>query len=462
MIMSSKWHISRRRMLRGLGASIALPFLQAMVPPGMSWEKMARRPVRFMCLYMPNGVNMHHWTPAQFGSQFELTSTLQPLARLKQDILVLNELMNKGSIFPGAEGHYSKTANILTCKPILKTTGENINGGGISFDQLIARQKGQHTLFDSLQYGLERINAGVDANVGFTRLYAAHISWKSPTQPCTREIDPRMAFNRLFRNFVPAAKKRDETWKQSVLDLVQEDARALQRKLGRSDQDKLEEYLESIRSLEKRIDNEEQLKAFARQLTPAMKKELTALNLRIDEFEERYVGVDITEKVRQMLDIMALAFWSDATRVTTFMLGNSVSNRNFSFLPGVQGSHHQLSHHQNNAGEMEQYRKINEYFVAQYAYFLAKLKSIPDGEGTLLDNSMIMFCSGLRDGNTHSPYNLPVIVGGKGGGRLKTGQNLQFKKETPLSNLYLSLARVLDMRLSRFADSTGELSQIYA
>jgi hypothetical protein len=172
--------------------------------------------------------------------------------------------------------------------------------------------------------------------------------------------------------------------------------------------------------------------------------------------------VDITEKVRQMLDIIALAFWSDATRVTTFMLGNSVSNRNFSFLPGVQGSHHQLSHHQNNAAEMEQYRKINEYFVAQYAYFLDKLKSIPDGESNLLDNSMILFCSGLRDGNTHSPYNLPVIVGGKGGGRLKTGQNLAFKKETPLSNLYLSMARVLDMRLSRFADSTGELSEIYA
>jgi hypothetical protein len=159
---------------------------------------------------------------------------------------------------------------------------------------------------------------------------------------------------------------------------------------------------------------------------------------------------------------MVLAFWSDATRVTSFMLGNSASGRNFSFLPGVQGSHHQLSHHQNHAGPMEEYRRIGEFYVAQYAYFLERLKSIPDGEGTLLDNSMVMFCSGLRDGNSHSPYNLPVIVGGKGGGALKTGQNLQFKKETPLSNLYLSMARVLDMPLSHFADSTGELCEIYA
>jgi hypothetical protein len=460
--MSSKWHISRRRMLKGLGATIALPFLQAMVPPGLSSYNMGKRPVRFSMLYMANGINKDQWTPAQFGSQFELSPTLQPLANVKQDILVLNELMNKGSIFPGADGHYAKTANIMTCKPIFQTTGENINSGGISFDQLMAQQKGQDTLYDSLQYGMERINSGIDGNVGFTRLYGSSISWKSPTQPCTREIEPRMAFDRLFRGVMPVAKQRNQKYKQSVLDLVQEDAKALQRKLGRTDQDKLEEYLESIRSLEKRIDNEEKIKAFERQVTPEIKKELVGLNLRIDEFNEQFVGVDITEKVRQMLDIMVLAFWSDATRVTSFMFGNSVSGRNFSFLPGVYGGHHQISHHQGHADQLEQYQKINQWHVAQYAYFLEKLKSIPDGDGTLLDNSMIMFCSGLRDGNSHSPFNLPILLGGKGGGGLKTGQNLLFKKETPLSNLYLSMARVLDMRLSHFADSTGELSEIHA
>lgn len=460
--MSSKWHISRRRMLKGLGASIALPFLQAMVPPGMSSYNMGKRPVRFACLYMPNGVNKDHWTPTGFGSKFELSKTLQPLANVKKDILILNELMNKGSIFPGAEGHFAKTANIMTCRPILKTLGENINSGGISFDQLIAQQKGQDTLFDSLQYGTERVNSGICGATGFTRLYAASISWKSPTQPCTREIDNRMAFDRLFRRYLPDTKQRDQTWKQSVLDLVAEDAKDLQRKLGRADQDKLVEYLESIRSLEKRIDNEDKLKAFEEQLTPKMRKELIALNLRIDEYKEQVVGVDVTEKLHQMLDIMALAFQSDATRVITYMFGNAASGRNFSFLPGVQGSHHQISHHQNLPGALEEYRKINEYYVAQYAYFLEKLKSIPDGEGNLLDNSMIMFISGLRDGNSHSSRNLPVIVGGKGGGALKTGQNLQYGKETPLANLYLSMARVMDMKVPKFADSTGELSGIYA
>lgn len=458
----SKWHISRRRMLKGMGACIALPFLQAMVPPGMSPYNMGKRPTRFACLYMPNGVNKDHWTPTGFGEDFQLSKTLQPLANVKKDIIVLNELMNKGSIFPGAEGHFAKTANIMTCRPILKTLGDNINSGGISFDQLIAQQKGQDTLFDSLQYGMERVNSGICGATGFTRLYAASISWKSPTQPCTREIDPRMAFDRLFRGVLPNTETRDQTWKNSVLDLVKDDANSLQRKLGRADQDKLEEYLESIRSLEKRIDNEEKLKAFEQQVTPEMKKELIGLNMRIDEFKEQFVGVDATEKFKQMLDIMALAFWSDATRIISYMFGNAASGRNFSFLPGVQGSHHQISHHQNLPGALEEYRKINEYYVSLYAYFLEKLRCIPDGESNLLDNSMILFTSGLRDGNSHSPRNLPVIVGGKAGGRLKTGQNLQFPKETPLANLYLSMAHVMDMRLGDFADSTGELCEVYA
>ena len=458
----SKWHISRRRMLKGLGACIALPFLQAMVPPGRSLYTMGKRPVRFACLYMPNGVNKDHWTPTGFGENFELSKTLQPLSNFKQDIVVLNELMNKGSIFPGAEGHFAKTANILTCRPILKTLGDNINSGGISFDQIVAQEKGRDTLFDSLQYGMERVNSGICGATGFTRLYAASISWKSPTQPCTREIDPRMAFDRLFRGVLPNTTERDQRWKNSVLDLVKEDANALQRKLGRADQDKLEEYLESIRSLEKRIDNEEKLRNFERQVTPEIKKELVALNMRIDEFNEQYVGVDATERFRQMLDIMALAFQSDATRVITFMFGNAASGRNFSFIPGVQGSHHQISHHQNLPGALEEYRKINEYYVTQYAYFLEKLRCIPDGDSNLLDNSMVMFCSGLRDGNSHSPRNLPVIVAGKGGGKLKTGQNLQFPKDTPLANLYLSMAHMMDMRMPEFADSTGELCDLYA
>jgi hypothetical protein len=244
--------------------------------------------------------------------------------------------------------------------------------------------------------------------------------------------------------------------------MVLDDAKSLQKQLGRSDQDKVEEYLESIRAIEKRIENEEKRKDFEANITPDIQKELKRLNQHIDEFSEMNLGVDITEKVRQMMDIMALALWSDATRVTSFMFGNSVSNRNFSFLPGVSGSHHQLSHHQNDTKNMEQYALINTWHMEQYAYFLEKLKSIKEGDQTLLDNSMVMMGSGLRDGNRHSPRNLPIVLAGKGGGSVKTGKNLLYKEETPLANLYLTMLHVLDIPVDCFADSTDELCEIYS
>ncbi len=465
--MKKKWHISRRRMLKGIGASIALPFLEAMVPPGIGAYAKAgsQAPIRSAFLFMPNGVHPERWTPQQFGTNFELSPILNPLKNVKDDILVLNELMNRYSIFKGADGHYAKTANFLTCLPIYKTTGENLHSGGISIDQLIAKHVGHQTLFPSLEYGLERINSGIDANVGFTRLYGSAISWKSPNQPSSKEIDPKLAFDRLFKNYVPLPEgqshPQESPWKGSVLDLVLEDANHLQKQLGRSDQDKLEEYLESIRAIEKRIENEENRQDFEAHITPDIKKELGRLNQRIDDYAEMNLGVDVTEKVRQMLDIMVLAFWSDATRVTSFMFGNSVSNRNFTFLPGVGGSHHQLSHHSNDPKNMEQYATINTWHMEQYAYFLERLKSIKEGDNTLLDNSMVMMGSGLRDGNRHSPRNLPIVLAGKGGGKIKTGKNLLYKEETPLANLYLSMLHVLDIPANCFADSTEPLCDIY-
>ncbi|MEO0330780.1 MAG: DUF1552 domain-containing protein [Bacteroidota bacterium] len=460
--MSKSWQLSRRRMLKGLGAAIALPWLEAMGSSSLLKSSSATPPTRSAFFFMPNGVHPEQWTPTTFGRNFELSPILRPLAKVKDDILVLNELMNQSAVFKGADGHYAKTSSFLTSQQIYKTTGDNIHSGGISIDQLIAQNVGQGTLFGSLEYGLERINSGIDANVGFTRLYGSSIAWKSATQPCSKEIDPRMAFNRLFRSYLPNQPAQSDVHKQSVLDLVLDDAHTLQRKLGRTDQDKLEEYLESIRSVEKRIDNQAQQEEFAARLSPDMIREMEHLNLRLDEFSEYYLGTDVTEKTRLMFDIMALAFWSDASRVTSFMFGNSVSNRNFSFLDGVQGSHHQLSHHQNSEENLKQYAQINQWHMEQYAYFLEKLKSIPEVDGTLLDHSMIMLGSGLRDGNRHSPRNLPIVVAGKAGGKLKTGQNLQFAEETPLANLYLSMLHVLDIPTECFADSTGELCEIYA
>ena len=460
--MKKKWQISRRRMLKGMGACIALPFLDAMALPALKTPVSGKSPLRTAFLFMPNGVHPAHWTPEKIGSDFELTRQLLPLQNLKDEILVLGELMNKNSLFKGADGHYAKSASLLTCMPIKQTIGDNISSGGVSIDQVIASNRGHETLFPSLEYGLDRITTGVDINVGFTRLYGSSISWQSPGQPLSKEIDPRLAFDRLFRPFVPGVKIKEDPWKQSILDLVMDDAKSLKNNLGRSDQDKVSEYLESIRSVEKRISNSANKEKFAANITPDIRRELVRVNQNIDEYVEMYSGVDVTEKTRLMMDIMALAFWSDASRVTTFMFGNSVSNRNFSFLEGVKGNHHSISHHMEKDEALEEYIRITAWHLEQYAYFLEKLRGIKEGDKTLLDNSMILFTSDLRDGNRHSPRNLPIVLAGKGGGKIKTGQNLIFEKDTPLANLYLTMLDVQNIEQDKFGDSTKILSEIKA
>ncbi|MEX0882504.1 MAG: DUF1552 domain-containing protein [Cyclobacteriaceae bacterium] len=448
-------------MLKGMGAAIALPFMEAMASP-LTLHSVSNDgfPVRSAFMFMPNGVHPGRWTPEGLGKNFQLSPTLEPLIHLKDDILVLGQLMNRNAIFQGADGHYAKTANLLTSMPIQKTAGDNINSGGISIDQVIANHYKNETLFPSLEYGLDRIQTGVDINVGFTRLYASSISWKNATTPLSKEIDPRLAFDRLFKSFVPGAKIKENPHKSSILDAVMDDAKSLKNNLGRSDQDKLEEYLESIRSIEKRINNQSNIQSFSENITPDIKRELIRVNQNIDEYVEVYAGVDITEKTRLMFDIMALALWSDASRVATFMFGNSVSNRNFSFLEGVSGAHHSLSHHMNHPEKMEQYDRITKWHLEQFAYFLDKLKSIKEGNGTLLDNSLVMFASGLRDGNRHSPRDLPIIVGGHGGKKIKSGQNLVFEENTPLSNLYTSWIQTVGIEQDQFADSTRALTEI--
>lgn len=462
--MKKNWQISRRRMLKGVGACVALPFLEAMTLPAWAASPAGagKSPIRTAFLFMPNGVHPDQWTPEKTGSDFMLSRQLLPLEKLKQDIVVLGELMNKNSIFKGADGHYAKSASLLTCMPIKQTTGDNISSGGISVDQLIASKVGHETLFPSLEYGLDRITTGVDINVGFTRLYGSSISWQSPNQPMSKEIDPKLAFDRLFRSFIPGVKIKQDPWKHSILDMVMDDAASLRKNLGRADQDKLTEYLESIRSVEKRISNDANRAKFANNITSDIRKELIRVNASIDEYIEKYAGVDITEKTRLMMDIIALAFWSDASRVSSFMFGNSVSDRNFSFLNGVKGNHHSISHHMDKKELMDEYALIATWHIEQYAYLLQKLKSIKEGDKTLLDNSMVVFASDLRDGNRHSPRNLPILLGGHGGGKIKTGQNLIFEKETPLANLYLTMMQAMNLEQSQFGDSSGTLSQIRA
>lgn len=457
------WRISRRRALRGLGATISLPFLQAMMPPGVKVEKFmeTNRPKRLAVFYFPNGVRQDYWTPKLTGRQFEMSPTLKPLAKFKKDLLILGQLKNNLVDVKGTDGHYTKTAPFLTCKLIEKTTGSNIDVKGTSMDQILAQHIGKRTRFASLEYGMDPVKGGVDALVGYTRLYGASISWESPTRPKPKEINPHFAFNRLFRNSIPGVTpKAENPWKKSVIDLVMDDARRLNRQLGAADQNKMAEYLESVRSVEKRLENEGDLRDFEANITPDIRKELIRMNVRLQDYVELNEGVDVTEKVRLMMDINALALWSDATRITTFMFGNSVSNRNFSFLDGVEGGHHSVSHHRGHPQRIEMYGKINAWHSEQFAYFLDRISGMKDGDQSLLDNSIVLYGSSLRDGDKHRASNLPIVLAGSGGGRLDTGQNIIYEKDTPLANLYLTLLKTMEVPIEDFADSTGVLDGI--
>jgi len=462
--MNKKWEISRRRMLKGLGVCISLPLLEAMVPSSVLSTPLSntltKAPKRVAFLFSPNGVCPGKWSPQGIGKQFALSPILSPLAEYQQDIQVLQQLMNKYSTY-GVEGHHTKTGNFLTSLEITRTIGSNVNVGGPSIDQLIAQQVGKDTIIPSLVYGVDRITSGVCTSTGITRLYGSYISWETATRPAAKEINPRFAFDRMFRTVVPRQNAKPENpLKGSILDAVQDDAKALQKNLGIADQNKLAEYLESIRSVEMRLGNKAQMKDFESRISPSMKKELAQMDVRIDEYIDLEEGMDITEKVRLMLDLIVLAFWSDASRVGTFMFGNAASGRNFSFLEGVKDSFHSISHHQDDPRRMRQYELINTWHMEQVAYFLGKLKSIPEGDGTLLDHSMVMYGSGLRNGNRHAEENLPIVLAGGGGGSLNRGQHIHFAEETPLANLYLTMGQLMGLELDQFGDATGTLGEV--
>lgn len=449
-------------MLKGVGAMMSLPLLEAMGPlaataaPGST--RKGKHPVRLAVLYMPNGVNPHAWTPKGVGREFELSPILEPLASHKNDLLVLTELWNAAS--NTGDGHYVKTGGFLTGTTITRTTGSDLRSGAVSMDQVVAQHIGNLTPLPSLELGIEPPATGVDTNVGYTQLYGAHISWSTPVTPLAKELNPKLAFDRLFRSNT-ASRRAEAARDQSVIDLVLEDARRLQRKLGQADQQKLNEYLDSVRSVEKRIEFDAKRQRADVLEDPLARQAIEDLGRRIDVYSDPARVSERrgnhTEHVKLMLDLMVLGFWTDSTRVSTFMFGNAVSGRNFSFLDGVKGGHHQTSHHENDKEKLEQYKRINIWHTAQLAYMLDKMKAIKEGEGNLLDNSMVLFGAGMRDGNAHNPHNLPVVLAGRGGGTLSPGRHLVYEKNTPLCNLYVSMLNRLGTPMEKFSDSTGEL-----
>ena len=430
-------------MLRGAGVGLALPWLEAMVPTSaLASSKLPKAPVRMAMLYVPNGVNEKHWIPEGQGRDFQLSTSLQPLSDLKDDVLVVSNLWNQHS--KGGDGHYAKEAAILTCATIKKTQGADI-ANGISVDQLAAQRLGKQTPLPSLELGITAISTGNDAAVGFTRLYGSHIAWSSPTTPLAREINPHAAFERLFRAASPQPKGGNMD--TLLLDRVLGEAKRLRAQVGVGDRQRIDEYLSVVRSLEERLD---------RAASPEQKawKPRVPIDPKTRPEDK---PLEHAEHCRLMMDIMALAFQSDTTRICTFMFGNAVSNVSFRFLEGVSAGHHDTSHHQKDPEKLRQYEIITRWHVEQYAYLLRKLRDIKEGDSNVLENSMILFGSALSDGDRHDPHKLPLVLGGRGGRRIASGQHLVYTEDTPLANLYVSMLDAFGTPVQQFGDSTGPL-----
>jgi hypothetical protein len=448
--------ISRRTMLRGAGAALSLPWLEIMSKAATGGPgKLTEPPLRMAFLFMPNGVRSDYWTPAGDGEDYEITPHLKPLAGLKNDFLLLENLWHKNTT--GRNGHWPKVPAWLSGGYVERTSGRDLDSGGTSVDQLAARQIGSQTPLPTLELGIDSPRSGID-NIGggFPRIYGSFISWRDPHTPVPKEIVPQLAFDRLFRSgpapvisantpesLSPDAPQRDET---SVLDLVMADAKALRRRGSIADQNKLDEFFESVRSVETRME-------------AALKPQKRWVNSGKYPVERPAAGIPAThqEHVRLMLDILLLSFWTDSTRIGTFMFGDAQTGQDYSFLPGVKGSFHGLSHHRNEPEKREQYEKVVNWHTEQMAWFLSKLKSLDEGGTSLLDNSMILFGSSLKDGNRHDNENLPLILAGRGKGALRPGRRVRAAEKTPLCNQHLALLHRMGVMEKSFGDATRPL-----
>ncbi len=443
--MSKTQALSRRTLLRGAGAALGLPWLEAMAAPTPRGEKVTKR---MAFLYMPNGTHPDFWTPQGVGRDFQLSKTLEPLAKFRDDLTIVTNTWNAGS--KTGDGHYVKVSGFLTSTTITKTLGVEVNCNGVSVDQLAAQRTAGATPLASLELGTSPVTTGVDRNVGYTRVYGSHIAWAGPARPLAREINPLYVYERLFRATRPAGENiRRDT---DLLDTVLDDASQLRGRLGKSDQLRMDEYLEIVRSLEERL-----------KATTLPGRANWQARYPIDKVPKpEPQPKDFADCTRLMMDMIALAFRTDTTRIATFMFGNEVTNQNFSFLPGISSGHHDISHHQKDPEKLKQYQIIGQWHIEQYAYLLSKLREIKEGDTNVLDQSMILFGAGIRDGDKHEPHNLPIVVAGKAGGRLAGGQHLSYAEDTPLANLYLSMLEAFGTPVERFADSTGRLAGVLA
>jgi hypothetical protein len=450
--MNKSWQIPRRTFLRGIGATIGLPVLEAMEPSFKALAALesggeAQFPKRLAFLYLPNGANMVDWTPKESGTDFEWPFILEPLQPFQGDLQILTGLAHDKAR-PHGDGpgdHARASASFLTGCQARKTAGADIKAG-VSVDQIAAEKLGRFTRLPSLELSGDKARPSGECDSGYSCAYQFNLSWRTATTPMPPEVNPRVVFERLFSSSlageVGATREARLHNRQSILDFVAEDARRLRRNLGYTDRRKLEEYLTAVRDVEMRLERSERLAApppdFARPAgTPK----------------------DIEQHMRLMFDLLALAFQTDATRVATYIIAHDGDNHAYPAI-GVAEGHHDLSHHGNDESKKQKIAKINRYHATQFVYFLEKLKSIQEGDGNLLDNCMIVYGAGISDGNAHNHDNLPILLAGRGGGTLRPGRHVRFERETPMTNLYLSMLDRLGVPAERVGDSTGKLEEI--
>ncbi len=448
MIITKK-HLPRRTFLRGMGVSLALPFLDAMAPAQTLLSKTAANPrVRLAYCYIPHGAVMSNWTPAGEGSGFELSRTLMPLAQHRDQVVVVSNLAHKlaGPFGPNDSGgdHGRSPSVFLNGVHPKRTEGEDVRAG-TTVDQIAATHIGQDTPLPSLELATEDMTGLIGAcDVGFSCTYTNTISWRTPTSPLPMEINPRVVFDRLFGDGSNAAERLQRIQRErSILDAVTSQVSHLERGLGANDRNRVAEYLDNVREIERRI-----------QLTE--KKNSTSVHL-----PDTPIGIpdDHVVHSKMMFDLMALAFQADITRVSTFMMAREVSYRTFPQI-GVPDPFHATSHHQDNPEKLEKLTKINTYHVSLIAYFMDKLKSIQDGDGTMLDHSLVLFGSSMSNSNMHNHSPLPVFVAGGACGALKGGRHVKYPEETPMANLLATTLMKAGLHEDHIGDSTGILSEV--
>ncbi len=450
-------HLPRRTFLRGLGVTMALPFLECMLPSAMKAAAAAALgglPRRFVTMYLPNGMDMVNWTPTATGDRFDLPPTLQPLQAVRQQVSVLSGLahVNARALGDGPGDHARANACFLTGTHPRKTAGADIQAG-ISADQIASLQVGKATRLPSLEMSCETSMRQAGAcDSGYACAYQNNISWRNENTPMPPLGDPRLVFERLFSASdedpdLVAGRALRESCRSSILDVVREDAKAFQKRLGATDRRKMDEYLTGLRETEVAIEQQAKFKsAEAARPRPAMEK-------------PEGIPTDFTQHVRLMYDLLAFALQTDSTRIATMMVLHEGNNRSYPFI-GVTEGHHELSHHGNSAEKKEKIAKINRFHMEQVAYLLTKLQTMKEGAGSVLDNSMIVVGSAIADGNAHAHHDLPVLLCGGGAGSLKPGRHVRYDKETPMTNLYLSLLDRMGVKADRLGDSTGRLDRI--